>query len=72
MGDKCMDFSRCDFPSLGVNAGHYTAYAKNPKTLEWFYYNDETYTHRTPGENDFRNTYILFYQLQGERGRSFF
>ena len=52
--------------SAGVNAGHYTAYAKNPHTLEWYYYNDETITKSAPGEDDFTNTYILFYQLQGE------
>ena len=51
---------------LGVNAGHYTSYAKHPMTKQWHYFNDETTSAQTPQDEDYSNAYILFYQRQGE------
>lgn len=50
---------------LGVSAGHYTAYAKNPRTDVWYYYNDEITSRQKPQDEDFSNAYILFYSRQG-------
>lgn len=49
----------------GVSAGHYTAYAKNPRTDVWYYYNDEITSRQKPQDEDFSNAYILFYSRQG-------
>lgn len=49
----------------GVSAGHYTAYAKNPRTDMWHYYNDEITSRQKPQDEDFSNAYILFYSRQG-------
>lgn len=53
--------------SAGVSAGHYTAYAKNPQTDSWHYYNDDVISRQKPQEQDFSNAYILFYSRQGTR-----
>jgi hypothetical protein len=50
----------------GSAAGHYTSYAKNPRTAEWHYFNDDVVTKQKPQEEDYSNAYILFYQRQGE------
>lgn len=50
---------------VGVSAGHYTAYAKNPRTDVWYYYNDEITSRQKPQDEDFSNAYILFYSRQG-------
>ena len=50
----------------GVNAGHYTSYAKHPMTKQWHYFNDETTSEQTPQNEDYSNAYILFYQRQGK------
>lgn len=52
----------------GSAAGHYTSYAKNPRTAEWHYFNDDVVTKQKPQEEDYSNAYILFYQRQGEWG----
>lgn len=49
----------------GANSGHYTAYAKHPVSGQWYYYNDETVSLQSPGEDDFSSTYVLFYQRKG-------
>lgn len=49
----------------GSAAGHYTSYAKNPRTAEWHYFNDDVVTKQKPQEEDYSNAYILFYQRQG-------
>ena len=49
----------------GSAAGHYTSYAKNPRTSEWHYFNDDVVTKQKPQEEDYSNAYILFYQKQG-------
>ncbi|XP_063243702.1 uncharacterized protein LOC134542986 [Bacillus rossius redtenbacheri] len=49
----------------GSTAGHYTAYSKNPRTSDWYHFNDETVTKQKPQEEDYSNVYILFYQKQG-------
>jgi ubiquitin C-terminal hydrolase len=48
----------------GASAGHYTAFAKHPRTSEWYNYNDETTTKKPPQEEDYSNGYILFYQRE--------
>lgn len=53
------------FEISGVSAGHYTAYAKNPRTDVWYYYNDEITSRQKPQDEDFSNAYILFYSRQG-------
>lgn len=50
----------------GSAAGHYTSYAKNPRTTEWHYFNDDIVTKQKPQEEDYSHAYILFYQKQGE------
>lgn len=55
---------------IGVSAGHYTAYAKNPRTDTWYYYNDEITSRQKPQEEDFSNAYILFYSRQGTNLKS--
>lgn len=49
----------------GANSGHYTSYAKHPEDGKWYYYNDETVTERSPAEDEFTSTYVLFYQRKG-------
>nr|XP_054770711.1 uncharacterized protein LOC129278594 [Lytechinus pictus] len=49
----------------GVNAGHYTAYVKNPWTGQWQYCNDETVSQQEPSEQDASSVYILFYSRKG-------
>eukprot|EP00057_Strongylocentrotus_purpuratus_P023857 XP_011678331.1 PREDICTED: uncharacterized protein LOC583829 [Strongylocentrotus purpuratus] len=49
----------------GVNAGHYTAFVKNPWSGQWQYCNDETVSHQEPLEQDASNVYILFYSRKG-------
>jgi len=50
----------------GSAAGHYTSYAKNPRTTEWHCFNDDIVTKQKPQEEDYSHAYILFYQKQGE------
>jgi ubiquitin carboxyl-terminal hydrolase 4/11/15 len=49
----------------GVNAGHYTAYAKHCITGKWMYCNDSSVTLQEPSLNDDR-AYILFYRRSGK------
>jgi ubiquitin carboxyl-terminal hydrolase 4/11/15 len=50
----------------GSAAGHYTSYAKNPRTTEWHCFNDDIVTKQKPQEEDYSHAYVLFYQKQGE------
>lgn len=45
-----------------ANAGHYTAYARNPLSGLWYYFNDETVSLKEPKYDDSPEIYILFYQ----------
>lgn len=49
----------------GINAGHYTAYAKHPVSKQWHYFNDEATNIQSPQDDDYSNAYVLFYQRQG-------
>nr|XP_006821983.1 PREDICTED: probable ubiquitin carboxyl-terminal hydrolase 4-like [Saccoglossus kowalevskii] len=49
----------------GVNAGHYTAFTKNPLTNQWCYFNDEMTTKQEPTSEDAASVYVLFYQKKG-------
>ncbi|KAJ8674778.1 hypothetical protein QAD02_010564 [Eretmocerus hayati] len=64
-GKHLYDLYACVCHFGGVSAGHYTAYAKNPKMDVWHYYNDEMTSKQKPQEEDFSNAYILFYSRQG-------
>ena len=50
---------------LGVDSGHYTAYAKHVVNNKWYYYNDERCVEQTPHDDDYKNAYVLFYQCKG-------
>ncbi|XP_046608674.1 uncharacterized protein LOC124299491 isoform X2 [Neodiprion virginianus] len=65
IGRHLYDLYACVCHFGGVSAGHYTAYARNPRTDTWHYYNDELTTRQKPQEEDFSNAYILFYSRQG-------
>ncbi|XP_012252717.2 uncharacterized protein LOC105684145 isoform X2 [Athalia rosae] len=65
IGRHLYDLYACVCHFGGVSAGHYTAYARNPRTDMWHYYNDEVTTRQKPQEEDFSNAYILFYSRQG-------
>ncbi|XP_066586178.1 ubiquitin carboxyl-terminal hydrolase 4-like isoform X2 [Prorops nasuta] len=65
VGRHLYDLYACVCHFGGVSAGHYTAYAKNPRTDTWYYYNDEATSRQKPQEEDFSNAYILFYSRQG-------
>ncbi|XP_012285087.1 uncharacterized protein LOC105702247 isoform X2 [Orussus abietinus] len=65
VGRHLYDLYACVCHFGGVSAGHYTAYAKNPRTDVWYYYNDEVTSRQKPQEEDFSNAYILFYSRQG-------
>ncbi|XP_015590177.1 uncharacterized protein LOC107265331 isoform X2 [Cephus cinctus] len=65
VGRHLYDLYACVCHFGGLSAGHYTAYAKNPKTDVWYYYNDEITSRQKPQEEDFSNAYILFYSRQG-------
>ncbi|KAK2581563.1 hypothetical protein KPH14_005214 [Odynerus spinipes] len=65
VGRHLYDLYACVCHFGGVSAGHYTAYAKNPHTDVWYYYNDEVTSKQKPQEEDFSNAYILFYSRQG-------
>ena len=45
-----------------VNAGHYTAYAKDPFDGKWNYYDDQIGEQRRPVSRDAKDVYILFYR----------
>ncbi|XP_058798779.1 ubiquitin carboxyl-terminal hydrolase 4-like isoform X2 [Phymastichus coffea] len=64
-GKHLYDLYACVCHFGGVSAGHYTAYAKNPQTDVWHYYNDDITSKQKPHEEDFSNAYILFYSRQG-------
>ncbi|XP_031783656.1 uncharacterized protein LOC100115425 isoform X2 [Nasonia vitripennis] len=64
-GKHLYDLYACVCHFGGVSAGHYTAYAKNPQTDIWHYYNDDVTSRQKPQEEDFSNAYILFYSRQG-------
>ncbi|KAF7990988.1 hypothetical protein HCN44_000793 [Aphidius gifuensis] len=65
VGRHLYDLYACVCHFGGVAAGHYTAYAKNPRTDIWHYYNDEITSRQKPQDEDFSNAYILFYSRQG-------
>ncbi|XP_033335346.2 uncharacterized protein LOC117225727 [Megalopta genalis] len=65
VGRHLYDLYACVCHYGGVSAGHYTAYAKNPRTDVWYYYNDEITSRQKPQDEDFSNAYILFYSRQG-------
>ncbi|KAG5336376.1 UBP4 hydrolase, partial [Acromyrmex charruanus] len=65
VGRHLYDLYACVCHFGGVSAGHYTAYAKNPRTDVWYYYNDEITSRQKPQDEDFSNAYILFYSRQG-------
>ncbi|XP_012144465.1 uncharacterized protein LOC100877443 isoform X4 [Megachile rotundata] len=65
VGQHLYDLYACVCHFGGVSAGHYTAYAKNPRTDVWYYYNDEITSRQKPQDEDFSNAYILFYSRQG-------
>ncbi|KAM0731930.1 Ubiquitin carboxyl-terminal hydrolase 32 [Formica fusca] len=65
VGRHLYDLYACVCHFGGVSAGHYTAYAKNPRTDVWYYYNDEITSKQKPQDEDFSNAYILFYSRQG-------
>ncbi|XP_043287168.1 uncharacterized protein [Venturia canescens] len=65
VGRHLYDLYACVCHFGGVSAGHYTAYAKNPRTDVWYYYNDEAISRQKPQEEDYSNAYILFYSRQG-------
>lgn len=46
-----------------VNSGHYTAYSRHGVSGQWFHYDDETTSLRTPTAEDCQHAYVLFYQL---------
>ena len=46
----------------GIHSGHYTAYASDPFTQNWTYYNDQSTTMQEPSERDAKSVYILFYR----------
>ncbi|XP_046829167.1 uncharacterized protein LOC124428759 isoform X1 [Vespa crabro] len=71
VGRHLYDLYACVCHFGGVSAGHYTAYAKNPHTDVWYYYNDEVTSKQIPQEEDFSNAYILFYSRQGVNLKSF-
>ncbi|CAL8118805.1 unnamed protein product [Orchesella dallaii] len=53
----------CHFGS--ASSGHYTAFARNPVTNQWHYFNDNTISERIPAEAEYASAYVLFYQKQG-------
>ncbi|ODM93227.1 Ubiquitin carboxyl-terminal hydrolase 11 [Orchesella cincta] len=53
----------CHFGS--ASSGHYTAFARNPVTNQWHYFNDNTISERTPAEAEYASAYVLFYEKQG-------
>jgi len=48
----------------GIHSGHYTAYASDPFTQNWTYYNDQSTSMQEPSERDAKSVYILFYRRQ--------
>ncbi|XP_011499949.1 PREDICTED: uncharacterized protein LOC105363848 [Ceratosolen solmsi marchali] len=64
-GKHLYDLYACVCHFGGVSAGHYTAYAKNPQTDTWHYYNDDVTSRQKPQDEDYSNAYILFYSRQG-------
>ncbi|XP_015120377.1 uncharacterized protein LOC107043396 isoform X1 [Diachasma alloeum] len=69
VGRHLYDLYACVCHFGGVSAGHYTAYAKNPRTDCWHHYNDEVTSRQKPQEEDFSNAYILFYNRQGTNSK---
>ncbi|XP_077987451.1 uncharacterized protein LOC144442053 [Glandiceps talaboti] len=61
------DLQSCVCHFGGVNAGHYTAFSKNPLTDQWYYYNDETNTRQDPCDSDSSSVYVLFYQRKSSQ-----
>ena len=61
---RCLLIASCHPMSLGVSAGHYTAYAKHSVSGKWLYCNDSSITCQEPSLNDER-AYILFYRRSG-------
>jgi len=53
----------CHYGSM--NAGHYTAFGKNPITNKWRYFNDSVVTDNQPTEIDCAAAYVLFYKRKG-------
>ncbi|XP_065178389.1 serine-rich adhesin for platelets-like isoform X2 [Sycon ciliatum] len=47
--------------SGGLRAGHYTAFARHPVNLQWYYYNDRHVVQRTPTLEDMDKAYVLVY-----------
>lgn len=50
-----------------VNAGHYTAYAKDPFDGKWNYYDDQIVEQRRPISRDAKDVYILFYRRENAK-----
>lgn len=46
----------------GLGGGHYTAYAKNPITGKWHYYDDSRVSDADPKQSITGNAYLLFYR----------
>jgi len=44
-------------------SGHYTAYARNPKTSEWNFFNDSRVSKSSSGSVISNEAYLLFFQL---------
>lgn len=44
-------------------SGHYTAYAKNPKTCEWHYFNDSRVSKSSTSNVISNEAYLLFFEL---------
>uniref|UniRef100_A0A2S2NQA6 ubiquitinyl hydrolase 1 n=1 Tax=Schizaphis graminum TaxID=13262 RepID=A0A2S2NQA6_SCHGA len=59
------DLYACVCHTGSTSMGHYTSYTKHVESEEWYYYNDESATKTTPGQEDYCNAYILFYKKQG-------
>ncbi|CAN8017254.1 unnamed protein product [Ixodes persulcatus] len=53
----------------GMGGGHYTAYAKNKETEQWYYFDDNSVSPATEDNVVSKAAYVLFYAKRGE-GRS--
>ena len=51
--------------SGGTGSGHYTAYARNPYSGDWLYYNDSRVSSASASSVVSAEAYVLFYQLTG-------
>jgi len=61
---------RCTYSCYAVSnhsgtlySGHYTAYAKNPKTCEWHYFNDSRVSKSSSSNVISNEAYLLFFEL---------